>query len=950
MWWARRPLGACRAVLLASLLPDPADASCPPRFVSEAAAILRALRERRGGPTRDWGEPLELRSALLAFIGEFSNWDNASNKDFLVAAQALVTAGHEALGGSAGTRPLVVDPFAGGGTIPVEALRVGADAYASDLNPVAVILNKVALEYVPRFGTALAEEVREAGNWVYGEVKRRLGRFYPDDPSGATPIAYLWARTIQCEGPGCGAVVPLLKSLWLSKKPQRASMLQLSPNRKHGTIDISVLDKVPLTKKGEGTVKRGAVQCPLCGYTTRIDSVRRQLRERRGGSADALLVCVVTVSGGREGRAYRLPTERDLKAVRAAGDELKRCAAGDPDFIPTELISTNEIRRISVPLYGMAAWGDLFTPRQALALGTFVQVVANAREHLVRKGRPAQLADAVVTCLALAVDRLVDRTCCLARWRPQADQEKVESVFGRQALGMTWDFAEGVPLSGATAGWEDAVGHPVRVVEDLAGWSRRGAHVERASATNHPLPDDSADALITDPPYYDAVPYAHLSDFFYVWLKRTLKSIHPDLFVSDVVQKDDEIVVDRPHHLSTSKKDIAYYERALRRAFRDGRRVVRPTGIGVIVFASKSTASWEAILEAVIGADWVITGSWPIDTEMEARIAARGQARLASSVHLVCRPRESSGGSAKGNQVGDWRAILQELPKRIHEWLPRLAEEGIVGADAIFACLGPALEIFSRFTSVEKVSGEQVALREYLEHVWAAVSNEALSMIFEGAETTGLESDARLTAMWLWTLAAPTLDPEGLSAAGGDSASDEEENEAGAEASKSGTAKAGYSLEFDAARKIAQGLGARLEELTHVVEVKGDTARLLGVAERTKHLFAGTPAEQSGKKNARKKQMPLFSEVEDAAEAQGWGDVGAPKPGVTVLDQVHQAMLLFGSGRSEALRSFLVEEGIGKTSQFWRLGQSLSALYPAGSDEKRWVDGVLARKKGLGFG
>ena len=180
--------------------------------------------------------------------------------------------------------------------------------------------------------------------------------------------------------------------------------------------------------------------------------------------------------------------------------------------------------------------------------------------------------------------------------------------------------------------------------------------------------------------------------------------------------------------------------------------MLRPDGIGIIVFASKTTASWEAILKAVVDAGWIITGSWPIDTEMETRVAAQGQARLASSVHLVCRPRENPDGSLRTDEIGDWRDVLQELPRRIHEWMPRLAEEGVVGADAIFACLGPALEIFSRYSRVEKSNGDVVPLREYLEHVWAAVSNEALSMIFKDADAAGLEPDARLTAMWLWTL------------------------------------------------------------------------------------------------------------------------------------------------------------------------------------------------------
>ena len=195
----------------------------------------------------------------------------------------------------------------------------------------------------------------------------------------------------------------------------------------------------------------------------------------------------------------------------------------------------------------------------------------------------------------------------------------------------------------------------------------------------------------------------------------------------------------------------------------EGRRVLRPEGVGTIVFASKTTASWEAILKAVVDAGWIITGSWPIDTEMENRVSAQGQARLASSVHLVCRPRENSDGSVRIDEVGDWRDVLQELPRRIHEWMPRLAAEGVVGADAIFACLGPALEIFSRYSRVEKSDGSVVPLREYLEHVWAAVSKEALSMIFKDADASGLEPDARLTAMWLWTVRP---DPSGTNGNG----------------------------------------------------------------------------------------------------------------------------------------------------------------------------------------
>ena len=445
-------------------------------------------------------------------------------------------------------------------------------------------------------------------------------------------------------------------------------------------------------------------------------------------------------------------------------------------------------------------------------------------------------------------------------------------------------------------------------------------------------------------------------DFFYVWLRRSLADVMPDLFSTKLIAKDTEIVVDRPHQLSTSKKNIAFYERELTKAFADGRRVLQADGIGVVVFASKTTASWEAILQAIVEAGWIISGSWPIDTEMESRVAAQGQARLASSIHLICRPRENPDGSVRTDEIGDWRDVLSQLPRRIHEWMPRLAEEGVVGADAIFACLGPALEIFSRYSRVEKASGVQVPLKEYLESVWAAVSHEALSMIFAGASTEGFEPDGRLTAMWLWTLStggngrhpSPLTKGEGeVGVPLPEGEGDDDDEESGGKAA----AKGGFVLEYDAARKIAQGLGANLEQLTGVVEVKGDKARLLPVTERTKHLFGkdegAAPAKHKKKKAA---QLKLFDSLEEVEEAEGgWGDKSVPELGNTVLDRIHQSMILFAAGRSEALKRFLVEDGAGRDGRFWRLAQALSALYPAGTDEKRWVDGVLARKKGLGF-
>lgn len=1014
IWWARRPLAACRAVLCAALWPDPADEHCPQPFREAVAHALTQFAEQvrtdnsltpliashwsrwvrtnatslRADQPANWGD---MRYALLDFIADFANWDASTVPAFLETARTLTQAAHESLGGLPGTRPLVVDPFAGGGAIPLEALRVGADAFASDLNPVAVLLNKVVLEYIPRYGQQLADEVRKWGQWIKEQAEAELAAFYPSvtlppeaytpQPDAVrkvagvdwtlnaihreTPIAYIWARTITCEGPTCGAEVPLMRSLWLAKKTGRSVALHMRPDPETRHIHFDLIEKTngkwinrtnPQSTinnpQFDGTVRRGSATCPVCGYTTPVERVRVQLRERRGGAHDARLVAVVTTletertAPKREpeimaeiGRFYRLPTNADLDAIRHAAEELERRKAaheGALSLVPDEEISLNEIRRISVPLYGMTHWGDLFSDRQSLSLTT----LAKKLHILIEKG----VSHEVITCLALAIDRQTNATVSLARWNLSG--EKVEGVFARQAIGMVWDFAEVYAISDMTGGFPGALEWVAEVIDGNAKINNEQGQVVKASATTHPLPNDIANLYITDPPYYDAVPYAYLSDYFYGWLRRSLANVHVGLLSEAQVPKEEEIVVDRPHELSNSKKNIDFYERELTKAFADGQRLLAHNGIGTIVFASKTTASWEAILQAVVDANWVITGSWPIDTEMGARVAAQGQARLASSIHLVCRPRENADGELT-TKIGDWREVLRELPGRIHAWLPRLAQEGVVGADAIFACLGPALEIFSRYSRVEKASGESVSLREYLEHVWAAVSREALTMIFQGADATGFEEDARLTAMWLWTLSA-TAEDSSASTEEGDDESDDEDTPA-----RSAGKSSGFTLEYDAARKIAQGLGAHLEKLDALVDIKGDKATLIPVRARERFLF-GHEGLIPGDPHRREKVSSQMSFLDTLSpdptdSTTGWEAMESLPPGNTTLDKIHQSMLLFASGRGGALKRFLVDDAVGRDERFWRLAQALSALYPSASDEKRWVDGVLGRKKGLGF-
>jgi putative DNA methylase len=982
IWWARRPLAACRAVICASLWPDPVDENCPQEFRDKSFKIIldfaknvttdntlgqehcssdiwakwnALVKQEKTLDSKKTNHLNVLRFALLDFIADFANWDNSTVKEYLETSRALTQAAHEALGGEKGTRPLVVDPFAGGGSIPLEALRVGADAFASDLNPIPVILNKVALELIPFHGIRLSSEVSKWGNWINKVTAKELSEFYPKNPDGSISAAFMWARTIKCEGPGCGFEVPLIRSLWLAKRQKNGIGVRLVANKKHKRFDFELIENATSNTLASGTVKRGAATCPYCGFTTSAENVKDQLKSRKGGTVDSRLIVVITNQENVSGRKYRIATNADILIANKAAKYLSEIESTFPEEIPSEVLPY--LRSIfNINLLGVDQWRDLFSPRQLISIITLCRSLRKAYKEIMKDCKDSDLAKAIMTVLALAVDRQADYNSSLCSWHLTG--EKINHTFGRQALGIIWDYTEVNPFSDASGNFNGAVEWTAKVCENLSDAQLLPGKAVQASATNHPLPNDSVACFITDPPYYDAVPYADLSDFFYIWLKRTIGSFYESLFTSELSDKKNEIVQLSERNPIYSYKTRNNFEKLMMQSLAEGRRVTVPHGLSVIVFAHSTTNAWEVMLQSIIDSGWIITASWPIDTEMGTRLRAMNSATLASSIHLVCRPRDGSAGltsrpdgSVIENDIGDWRDVLNELPKRIHDWMPRLDQEGVTGADAIFACLGPALEIFSRYSRVERSNGEQVTLKEYLVEVWAAVAREALKMIFEGADASGFEEDARLTAMWLWTLKTEK-DGNGKDkdATDDDSADDEEDGE-GKKAKLTG----GFSLEYDAARKISQGLGAHLEAMKNLVEAKGEVARLISVAERSKYLFGkDSSLEAAGKKKRAKvkAQIDMFEQLQlpdeedlDAIKLEAENVTGAR----TTLDRVHQTMLLFAAGRSEAMKRFLVDDGVGRNAQFWRLAQSLSMLYPAGTEEKRWVDGVLARKKGLGL-
>jgi len=650
-------------MLLGLLLPDPCDPHCPEDFKTKARELLPEVQGKVGPKDED------LRQALLKFIGDFANWDLSTDRTYLEVSRGLVKAAHPE------ETPLVVDPFAGGGSIPLEALRLGCEAFASDLNPVACLILKVMLEDIPRRGPGLADELRHVGKEIKDAAEKELAEFYPTDPDGSKPIAYLWARTVRCESPNCGAEIPLMRSFWLCKKSGRKRALRykvVHAKAKAPWIEFEVFQPKADKEVSSGTVAKARATCLCCGTVLPPERVRAQLVmqcggadvlfDGRGGRAGgAQLLTMVTLSPGEQGRHYRLPTAQDYKSVWKAWKRVKEILDGwdhggrkSPCPVPDEPVDIwhHDVNRL--PMYGMPSWGEIHTHRQKLLLLTIKQTWGSRSKNN--------------EILGLGFNKLADKATSLCRWKASAEY-MAGNTFSRQALGLVWDFCEAQPFAGASGDWLAEIDWIAKVIESVGQIYHQG-QVQQADACISPLPDESAGVWFTDPPYYDAIDYAHCSDFFFCWLKRNLPN-HPLLCDpydpnNILTPKRNEIVVDSTTTKGHGVRTPRFYEEAMAKAFAEGRRILRDGGIGSVVFAHKSTEGWEALLSGMINGGWVLTASWPIATESKSRLRAMESAALATSVHLVCRPRPQNA------PIGDWGDVLRELPKRVGDWMERL--------------------------------------------------------------------------------------------------------------------------------------------------------------------------------------------------------------------------------------------------------------------------------------
>lgn len=964
LWWARRPLSACRSMLLALLLPDPCDAECPEDFKSRARDLFSKVMLAGRRPTTD----ADLRARLLQFIGDFSDWNNANSTVHLEVARGLVTAAYPE------ETPLVLDSFAGSGSIPLEAVRLQCESFASDLNPVACLINRVLLEDLPRHKVDLVERLLDAGNEVAAKVEAQLSEYYPRDPDGAQPITYLWARTVRCESPNCGAEIPLLRSFWLCKKAARRRALLaevVRPKRGEPRVEFNIFTPSNAREVRSGTVSQAKATCLCCNTALPPERVRAQLAEQRGGSdarfdatgartGGARLLAVVTLREDARGRQYRLPTNADYAAVRKAQQHLEATIESDCGAvlsrIPDEDIPKTELRRISLPIYGMEKFSDLFTARQLVAMSWFCESVEAY----------ASSCPPINHLLTLCVGKLADLANALCSWEPLAECPR--HTLTRHDIPMAWDFAEGVSSGESSGSFATIVDNMSKAIEASLVPGGQPASVETADACNHPLPNDSAAIWFTDPPYYDAIPYAHLSDFFHVWQRRALGVAS----IPQLTPKSEECVVDRPHRLMPNAKTRGHFESRVGLAMGEGVRVIREDGVACVVFAHKTTEGWEALLGAMISAGWVITASWPIITEMQSRLNARDNSSLASSVHLVCRPRSADA------PIGDWGRVLRELPQRVGNWMERLQSEGIRGADLVFACIGPALEVFSQYSKVVDAEEREIPLggdpesrephlRGFLAYVWEVVGRTALEQVLGTAEAKArnggagaLEEDARLTALFLWTVQTTTEDVAGKVEPNDDEAEGPDDDRGEGEDEEASLTrkkkKKGLSLPFDVVRRFAQPLGIHLDawEDRCIATAKG-IVRLVPVLDRAEQLFGEDGADVVAARLEQHRSGPVQATLFPVEEEQpatpvrgrrrrGRANVSDEtiqrRGGGTTLDHVHAAMLLQSSGRANALRALLKSE-IERGPDFLRLANALSALYPKESDEKRLLDAML---------
>jgi adenine-specific DNA methylase len=857
-----------------------------------------------------------------------------------------------------GRAPKVFDPFAGGGAIPLEAMRLGCEVTAIDINPVAWFILKCTLEYpqklagqhrpLPKFalespefmegffkGTGkltkkqlernlqavqtklfppsdvdLAWHVRAWGWWVLQRAKADLERFYPV-VDGKPTVAYLWARTVTCKN--CRATVPLLKTRWLCKKDNKRVLLTMEPKADGTGVCFGVQTDVPVVggnsaqrrehdkRVGSGTMSRSGATCPCCNTIMTMEDI--QLEGQAGRLATVMTAVVVD---GPKAKEYRRPTEEELKLSHEVQGGLDQVFCEVPFGFPNEGILEDAKRNTWCVQYGVDQFYKLFTPRQLLALGTFVKLTRAARDAICVEGYPVEWVEAVAAYLVAMLDRLTNQSSSVARWNQGG--EKVEGTFARFALPILWDFAEVNPLAHTSGGYPSAFEWVTLAVSHLSHAAKSVPAPQSIHQSAITLLPNDIDIIVTDPPYYDAIGYSVLMDFFYVWLRRTLHGLSPkiDIAFRDLLtpkwsheQDDGELIDDASRHNGDKVKSKAAYENGMFRVFLACHKALKTDGRLVIVFAHKHPDAWETLVSAIIRAGFVVDGSWPIQTERTARTRSLSSAALSSSVWLVCKKRPETARPGWDNRV------LEEMHENIATRLRDFWDAGIRGPDFVWAATGPAMEAYSKHPAVRKANepGQLMTVSEFLRHVRRIVVDFVVGRVLSGngdAETvSGLDDvttyyllhrhdfkmeDAPIGACILYAVSCGLSDSaladqyDILVRTGGQAETEDEDREVAVE---------------NADVELEEGTGSKV--------------KLKAWRQRTRKSLG--------------------------YEAPG----GRPVP---LIDQIHRLMHLWKAGDVIKVDEYLEAKALRRNALFHQLLQALIELAPAGSEERSLLESI----------
>ena len=1002
IWPARRPLAASRAALIATLLPDPGDAE-----------RRREILERMAGRVTEKVERKRVNGRVVERVkeettGGILHWGRENGPDMDWFRDQI----REAYGGRA---PRVLDPFAGGGAIPLEAMRLGCEVTAMDINPVAWFILKCTLEYpqklagqtrplpdfaladgqfmegflkakgfkgarlrtfLERFGHGkgegtqlgqssqddslieadLAWHVRAWGRWVLAQARKELAAYYPTyaefqpltpngdveprsirllesdgngvaqiDPLNADfsesylkdpdnprwvakpTVAYLWARTVSCKQ--CRATLPLLKTRWLCKKDNKRVLLDMEPTPNHTGVTFSVQPGVPQNggntaqrrehdkRIGDGTMSRTGATCPCCGAIMTMSDIRH---EGQAGRLGAVMTTVVV--DGAKGKEYRLPTDHEVEVPVMSEERLQALYADIPFGLPEEPLPSKEALGFRVPLYGFDTWRKLFTNRQLLALGTLVLVVRKLTHEL--RALPATWREAVIANLDLANDRLADYSSAICSWHN--GREIIRDTFARFALPIVWDYTEANPLSGSTGNFLGAIDWVSRFISHAleSAQSQETPIIRGISATKA---SGEYDAIITDPPYYDAIPYSDCMDFFHVWLRRATHGLSPEIdagFQEPLGPKwnhDDgegELIDDASRFEGDRNRSKDSYEEGMARAFQACHAALQPEGRLVVVFANKQPDAWEVLVAALIRAGFVVDGSWPIQTEMGNRNRAIGSAALASSVWLVCRKRQPG-------RPGWDNAVLIEMRENIKQKLRDFWDAGIRGPDFVWAATGPALEAFSKHPVVMKanVPNETMTVSEFLREVRRMVVDFVVGRVLS---QDGEEAVAGLDDLTTYYLL--------------------HRNDFGLEDAPVGGCIL-YALSCNLSDSALVNQHDLLVQSRNGAASDGPGDDAAEDDESDDISEGGSGAKVKLKPWHRRRGRSL------GLEAPG----GRPAP---LIDQVHRLMHLWRAGDQVRVNEYLDGRGLQRNPMFHQLLQALIELAPTGSDERAVLEAL----------